>query len=126
MVADDDPATLHGLTEFLTDAGYTVLAARDGQQAMDFLLAGPAPILLIVDIAMPHLAGGELLRYVQADPVLRFVPVLVITGAPERAGRAVADAILTKPVNLSTLLAHVRRLTDRTSHKAEAEVTHHN
>ncbi|MEO6238735.1 MAG: response regulator [Vicinamibacterales bacterium] len=125
LIADDDAATLHGLTEFLTDAGYRVVPARDGQQALDFLLAGAAPILLIVDIAMPHLAGGELLRYVQSDPVLRFVPVLVVTGAPERAGRAVADAILTKPVDLLALLAHVRRLTDRTQHKAEAEVSRH-
>ena len=110
------------MKEFLTDAGYLVLSARDGQEAMDFLLAGESPILLIVDIAMPHLAGSELLKYVQSDPVLRFVPVLVVTGAPESAGRAVADAIIAKPVNPSSLLAHVRRLTAPPRQAPEAEV----
>lgn len=112
LIAEDDPATLDGLTEFLGEFGYRVVPARDGQQAMNCLLAGgETPALLIIDIAMPHLAGDALLKYVQSDPVLRFVPVLVVTGTPERAGKGVADAILTKPVNLSSLLAHVRRLT---------------
>jgi CheY-like chemotaxis protein len=111
LIADDDPATLDGLTEFLTEFGYRIVPARDGQEAMDVLLSGVVPSLLIVDLAMPHLAGDELLRYVQADPVLRLVPVLVVTGTPERVGRTVADAIIAKPINLSSFLAHVRRLT---------------
>jgi CheY-like chemotaxis protein len=111
LIADDDAATLDGLSEFLTEFGYRVVPARDGQEAMDVLLGGVVPILLVVDIAMPHVAGDGLLRYVQADPVLRFIPVVVVTGTPEHIGRAAADAILAKPVNLSLLLAHVRRLT---------------
>lgn len=78
---------------------------------MDLLVGGLVPMLLIMDIAMPHVAGDEVLRYVQGDPVLRDVPVLVVTGAPERARRAVADAIVAKPVDLACLLAQVRRLT---------------
>lgn len=113
LIADDDAATREGLTELLSEFGYRVVAARDGQEAMNFLLSGPTPSLLIVDIAMPHLAGDELLRYVQGDPVLRFVPVLVVTGSPERVGRTVADAVLTKPLDLSPFLALVRRLTAR-------------
>jgi DNA-binding response OmpR family regulator len=45
--------------------------------------------------------------------VLRHVPVLIVTGAPERAGRAVADAIVTKPVDLDRLLEQIRRLAHR-------------
>jgi len=111
LIADDDGATRDGLAEFLTELGYRVVPARDGQEAMDFLLTGVTPILLMIDICMPNLAGDELLKYVHTDPVLRFVPVLVVTGSPERVGRTVADAIITKPVNLSSLLTHVRRLT---------------
>ena len=113
LIADDDADTLDGLMEFLTGAGFRVVLARDGQAAMDLLVSGLVPMLLMVDIAMPHVAGNELLRYVQADPVLRHVPVLIVTGAPERAGRIVADAIVTKPVDLDRLLAQVRRLTRR-------------
>jgi CheY-like chemotaxis protein len=110
LIADDDAATREGLTEFLEQFGYTVVPVADGQDAMNRLVGGLAPSLLIVDLDMP-LRGNELLKYVQSDPELRLVPVLVVTGAPEQMGHAVADAILTKPINLVTLLAHVRRLT---------------
>lgn len=111
LIAEDDPATREGLTEFLARFGYAVEAVPDGQEAMNALVGGLEPILLIVDIAMPHLAGDALLKYVQSDPILRLIPVLVVTSTPDRIGGAVADAILEKPVNLVTLLAHVQRLT---------------
>lgn len=113
LIADDDVATLDGLTEFLTELGYQVVAARDGQQAMNLLVEGLEPSLLIVDLAMPNLGGDEVLKYVQSDPQLRLVPVIVVTAVPERMGRTVADAVVAKPVDVAALLAHVRRLTDR-------------
>lgn len=110
LVVDDDRATREGLAEFLTQLGYSALACEDGQHAMDLLVGGLEPSLLIVDLAMPHLRGDELLKYMHSDPELRLVPVLVVTGAPEQMGHAVADAVLTKPVDLVTLLAQVRRV----------------
>ena len=111
LIADDDAVTLDGLTEFLVQFGYRVVSARNGQEAMNLLTGGLIPSLLIVDLAMPQLGGDELLKYAQTDPELRFVPVLVVTGAPERVGRTVADAVLEKPVNLAVLLSQVQRLT---------------
>lgn len=118
LLAEDDAATRDGLLELLTDLGYRVLPARDGQEGMDFLTGGLTPSLLIVDIGMPHLGGAELLKYVASDPVLRLVPVLIVTGSPERVGRAVADVVLTKPIDLVTLVGHVRRLTSRAPSKS--------
>ena len=114
LVVDDDSATREGLAEFLTELGYSVLAREDGQGAMNLLVGGLEPALLIVDLGMPHLRGDELLKYMQADPELRLVPVLVVTGSPEQMGRAVADAVLTKPIDLVTLLAQVQRLMAKT------------
>lgn len=111
LIADDDAVTLDGLTEFLAELGYRIAPARNGQEAMNLLTGGLVPSLFIVDLAMPQLGGDELLRYVQSDPELRFVPVLVVTGAPERVGRTVADAVLEKPLNLAVLLSQVQRLT---------------
>lgn len=110
LIADDDAVTLDGLTEFLAEFGHRIVPVRNGQEAMNLLTGGLVPSLFIVDLAMPHLGGDELLRYVQSDPVLRLVPVLVVTGAPEKVGRTVADAVLEKPVNLAKLLSHVKRL----------------
>lgn len=118
LLAEDDAATRDGLVELLTGLGYNVIAAQNGQEGMDLLVGGLNPCLLIVDIGMPHLGGAELLKYVASDPVLRLVPVLIVTGSPERVGRAVADVILTKPIDLVTLVGHVRRLTAPTRSKA--------
>jgi two-component system cell cycle response regulator DivK len=111
LVADDDAATVDGLTEFLASLGHRVVSARGGQQAMDYLVSGVVPVLFIVDIGMPDVGGVDLLRYVHEDPVLRVIPVIVLTGAPERIGKARMDAVLTKPVDLGLLAAHIRRLT---------------
>jgi CheY-like chemotaxis protein len=113
LLADDDEATLVGLSEFLTELGYRVVSVRNGQEAMNLLVDGFKPSLLMIDLAMPHVGGAELLKYVQSDPELRLVPVLVVTGAPDRIGHAVADAIIAKPVNLAALLGDVQRLTTR-------------
>ena len=123
LVVDDDRVTREGLAEFLTQLGYSALACEDGQYAMDLLVGGLEPSLVIVDLAMPHLRGDELLKYMHSDPALRLVPVLVVTGAPEQMGHAVADAVLTKPIDLVVLLAQVRRLTagTRVSHRQPTE-----
>jgi CheY-like chemotaxis protein len=122
LIADDDAVTLDGLSEFLTQFGYRVVPARDGQQAMNLLVEGLHPSLLIIDLAMPNVCGDELLKYVHTDPDLRLVPVLVVTGAPERLGRTVADAVVQKPVDLISLLAHVKRLTTARSDNVNTEV----
>jgi two-component system, cell cycle response regulator DivK len=111
LVAEDDPATLEGLTEFLSEFGYAVVPARNGQQAMDRLLQGVTPSLVILDISMPEVGGEELSKYMQADPELRLVPVVVVTGSPDRIGRTASAAVLEKPLNLISLLALVKRLT---------------
>ncbi len=122
LIADDDVATLDGLTEFLTEVGFQVVAARDGQQAMNLLVEGLEPSLFIVDLAMPNLGGDEVLKYVQSDPQLRLVPVIVITASPERLGRTVADAVIAKPVDVASLLGHVRRLTEERRRSARPPV----
>lgn len=123
LLAEDDAATRDGLAELLTGLGYGVIPARNGQEGMDLLVGGLNPSLLIVDIGMPHLGGTELLKYVASDPVLRLVPVLIVTGSPERVGRAVADVVLTKPIDLVALVGHVRRLTSRARSKSRQATT---
>lgn len=123
LLAEDDAATREGLVEVLEGLGYEVRSVENGQQAMDLLVGGLDPALLIVDLGMPHLGGAELLKYASSDPVLRFVPVLIVTGSPERIGRAVADVVLTKPIDLVALVGHVRRLTSRRSaRRAESDM----
>ena len=111
LIADDDRATREGLAEFLGEFGYDVAFARSGQEAMDRLLGGLKPSMVILDLAMPQVSGEDLSRYLQSDPDLRHLPVVVVTGSPELIGKTAADAVLEKPVNLIALLSLVKRLT---------------
>jgi CheY-like chemotaxis protein len=126
LIADDDRATREGLAEFLVEFGYEVTAAKNGQEAMDRLLEGLKPSMVIVDLTMPHVGGEDLSRYLQSDPELRHLPVVVVTGSPELIGRTAADAVLEKPVNLIALLTLVKRLTSgRATPPTRQSPTHH-
>jgi CheY-like chemotaxis protein len=127
LIADDDRATREGLAEFLTEFGYAVASAQNGQEAMDRLLEGLKPSMLIVDLTMPQVGGEDLSRYLQSDPELRHLPVVVVTGSPELLGRTAADAVLEKPVNLIALLNLVKRLTSgpRETPPNRQSPTHH-
>jgi len=82
LVVDDAPETLALLCESLADAGYMVLVARSGEEALERLkLAVPDAILL--DAVMPGLAGFETCRRIKAEPALSHIPVVFMTGLSE-------------------------------------------
>ena len=61
LIAEDDPLIIATLEMLLTGEGYEVLTATDGQVALDLLLAGAKPALILSDIRMPNKNGYELL-----------------------------------------------------------------
>ena len=101
------------LSDLLSDAGYSVATAEDGQQALELLDDGLQPRLMLVDLMLPRVSGWDLLQHTQEDPILRHVPKIVITGVPRASVRAVADAVFTKPLNPIDLLATVKALIAR-------------
>ena len=116
LLIDDDDAVRHLITELLQEAGYCVLAVRDGPAALQ-LLQGHEPIgLLLTDVGLP---GGMNGRQV-ADTGRELRPqlkVLFITGYAETTalGNALAEdrmEVLTKPFELPVLLAKVREMLD--------------
>jgi DNA-binding response OmpR family regulator len=110
LVVEDDPDTLALLFSALTRDGYSVLTADDGQQAMDLLIRGIRPRLMIVDLMMPKVSGTDLLAHVRTDPDLRTMATIVITGMPRDQVKVVADAVFTKPIDLQALMLRVRAL----------------
>lgn len=82
LVVDDAPETLAFLCEALAGAGYAVLVARSGEEALERLeLAAPDAVLL--DAVMPGLAGFETCRRIKADAALSHIPVIFMTGLSE-------------------------------------------
>jgi CheY-like chemotaxis protein len=110
LVVEDDRDTLEMLFILLSREGYSVLTANNGQQGLDLLVHGIQPRLLIIDMMLPKVPGGDILKHVQTDPGLRRVPVIVITALSPRDVSVVADAVFHKPLDCPALLSTVRRL----------------
>ncbi len=104
--ADDDPAIRDLLAIVLGEAGHTVHAARDGDEALA-LLHRHRPHLLVTDHQMPGLTGTELLAHMAATPV-DATPTLLISAV--RPAPPPPSLFLAKPFDLDDLLALVTRL----------------
>lgn len=110
----DDSATVRQMVKFtLTDAGYTVMEAVDGKDALA-RLAGPVN-LVITDLNMPNLDGIGLIRSLRANPAFKGVPILMLTteshDSTKQAGKAAgATGWIVKPFTPQQLLAVVKKV----------------
>src|SRR5918996_3254396 len=107
LVVDDLDDTRDLVTELLTRAGYTVLAAADGAEALA-AIERALPDLVLSDVMMPNINGFELCRRLKADATTRLIPVVLVTALNERQDRlegitAGADDFLTKPFDSTEL-----------------------
>jgi DNA-binding response OmpR family regulator len=115
LIVDDDPDIAGALTLILQSADYDVISAATGQQCLQIARA-ERPDLIILDVRLPDINGLEVCRRIKTDPELARIAVINVTGMrtskdDEVEGiEAGADAYLTKPVHLRTLLAHVQTL----------------
>lgn len=111
LVAEDDRAVRRYLEVVLRRAGYHVVAAADGLEAMKAALSGDIHAV-VTDAAMPHLNGHELCRFLRAHPRLGRLPVLFLSGSemPAQQEETLADAHLSKPVRPEELSARLAQL----------------
>ena len=111
----DDSRSVRQLVGFtLKDAGYTVIAAEDGVDALN-KLNGAAIDMLITDLNMPNLDGIELIRKVRANPSYKFIPIVMLTtesqGSKKQEGKeAGASGWIVKPFNTPQLVAVVKKM----------------
>ena len=108
LIVEDRPSDVRLTRRALKKAGYDVdiSVAENGREALDHLTQGaPKPDLVLLDWMMPLVNGEEVLDYMQADPNLRSIPVVVLTTSTSEKDIAMAynkgcNAYLTKPVDL--------------------------
>src|SRR5262245_16015289 len=79
LVADDHDFSRDAVARSLTLDGYTVVAAKNGRQALTLLRARPFDLVLL-DIMMPEINGFQVLEECRSDPQLRHIPIVVISG----------------------------------------------
>ncbi len=92
LIADDEPDALQLFGRMLASTGrrYRVLLARDGREAME-VLQDCRPDVILLDLIMPNMDGFELLNRRQSDPVLRAIPVIVIS-AKDTIGQPIVSS----------------------------------
>ncbi len=112
LSVDDDALNRDILTEYLTEGGYEVIEADDGDTALKLLAATPGIDAIVLDRMMPRLDGMAVLGAVKADPRFRDIPVIMQSAASAREQilqgiKAGVYYYLTKPYEDQMLLAIV-------------------
>jgi CheY-like chemotaxis protein len=108
MVVDDDDDIRETLVGLLEDEGYPVKAFPTGRDALDALLAGLEPRVILLDLMMPVMDGAEFRRAQLADPKLAPIPVILITAAGlEPIKRSDYSEVLRKPLKIDRVLASI-------------------
>ena len=104
--------------------GNTIHVSPNGQDALDYLFgrgtyadrkAHPMPGLILLDLKLPGIDGFEVLRQVKSTPILKRVPVVVLTSSKEEGDRALsydrgANSYIVKPVSFEGFLGVVRQI----------------
>jgi two-component system KDP operon response regulator KdpE len=130
LVVDDEPAFVNLVEQVLTQKGYEVFTATDGQEALRLLFAHK-PDLVILDVMMPKLDGWQTCSRIRE---ISDVPILMLTGKKKSKADIVrgldygADDYLIKPVGSRELVARVRAILRRaelpSSLEAKKEITY--
>lgn len=117
LVAEDDLFSRKLIQSILHKQGYTVLRAKDGRDAVSIYKTDPSICLVLMDVQMPHLDGLEATRVIRSiedrDKIDR-MPIIALTadampGDDKKCFEAGCDDYLTKPVDVSLLLAAIAR-----------------
>src|ERR1700704_4043081 len=120
LVVDDEPQIVGIVRDYLEHAGFGVVTAADGQEALRAVRTGH-PDLVVLDLGLPGLDGLDVLRSLRREGVL---PVIVLTARGEESDKLVglelgADDYLTKPFSPKELVARVRAVLRRAEAAAE-------
>jgi signal transduction histidine kinase len=111
LVVDDTPANLDVISEALTDAGYEVAIAIDGERALK-QVQYTLPSLILLDVMMPGINGFETCRRLKASPATKDIPVIFMTALSDTADKIKGFQLgavdyITKPFEETEVLARV-------------------
>jgi two-component system alkaline phosphatase synthesis response regulator PhoP len=117
LVVDDEPRIAAIAADYLRHAGYAVLTAADGVQALE-LARTKRPDLVVLDLGLPKLGGLEVTRALRAETA---IPIVMLTARVEESDRLLglelgADDYITKPFSPRELVARVKAVLRRTDH----------
>ena len=117
LVVDDEPDALELIEVNLKGAGFDVLSAASGRQALEKARAA-LPALVLLDVMLPEVDGWEVCKSLRRDPKTAFIPIIMLTARAAEIDRVVglelgADDYITKPFSPRELILRVRNLLKR-------------
>ena len=118
LVVDDEPHIVEVMHDYLKQAGYRVVTARDGQTALT-LARHERPDLMVLDLMLPGgLDGLDVCRHMRQDPAMADVSIIMLTARVEETDKLIglelgADDYVTKPFSPRELVARVRAVLRR-------------
>ncbi|TPW18977.1 MAG: multi-sensor hybrid histidine kinase, partial [Elusimicrobia bacterium] len=111
LAIDDDPEMLRLLRDSLTGTGFSLIGASSGEEGLA-LARKLKPLVITLDIMMPHRDGWSVLKALKDDPELRSIPVIIVSIMENRAlgyALGVADYIV-KPLDRRSFLDKLENL----------------
>lgn len=114
LAVDDEKHIVRLIQVNLERAGYDVITAGDGKEALE-KVESEKPDMIVLDVMMPLMDGFEVLRTLKADPGTREIPVIMLTAKAQdadvfRGWQSGVDSYLTKPFNPMELLTFIERI----------------
>lgn len=114
LVVDDSPTMRQMVAFTLTNAGYKVVEAGNGKEAL-VKLTGSKPDLVVTDLNMPEMDGITLIKELRKMPAFKFTPILMLTTEStddkKKAGQAAgATGWIVKPFNPEQMMAVIKKV----------------
>ncbi len=113
LIVDDEEDVLKVASYRIRKMGFDVIQAMDGQQCLD-MLKKDKPDLILLDLRLPVIDGGEVCKNIKADEDLKKIPVIIFTASTDKLEdktiKMGADAYLTKPFDPEKMRLKINEL----------------
>jgi CheY-like chemotaxis protein len=116
LIVEDEPDTVTYLSTLLEDAGYSIVAAGDGNQALERVKAS-RPDLITLDITMPNKSGVRFYRDMKESDEWKGIPIIIVTGISSDFEKFIStrrqvpppEGYLSKPIDKEQMLALIKQ-----------------
>jgi len=115
MVVDDSSSVRQMMSFTLENAGYEVVEAEDGEEALKKLLDSKNINMIVTDLNMPNVTGLELIRSVRSNSEFKYIPIVVLTtefhdAKKKESKKAGATGWITKPFKPDQLIGVIKKV----------------
>ena len=117
LIADDEPNQLELMSFNLSNAGYSIIKATNGKEAIE-LIENHSPDLIILDWMMPKMSGIDVCRTLRSRPETKQIPIIILSARSEDSDKSLgldtgADDYISKPFSPKELISRVKALLRR-------------